>query len=229
MSSHAATHNLLASTTEPLPRNVIVGLENAKSADVSVNSHPARKKRVIVKPVHKASLATVICAYALIASIVLWLIFAFVGRGTSKESLFMERTCVDMTRHKVKPITPAIDSVRGGDQEPFAFGTLTYDVNNEEITWNISDSLGISPHDMAIHGPLQHENDPYAPVFVKLGVQRDERLRLAGSATVNRDKLIQMKQEPSKFYIAVQERYAHNKVRELARDKLDKKCQKGVE
>lgn len=183
-----------------------------------------------MKPAHRASLATVICAYTIIVVFVLWLIFAFQSRRTAaNQSLFMERTCVDLTRHKVKPITPAIDSVRGGDMEPFAFGALTYDLDNEEITWNISDSLGVPPLEMAIHGPLAEENSAYAPVFVKLGVQRDSRLRLAGSTTVKRDKLLELKQNPRKYYIAVHESFAHNKVRELARDTLDKQCQKGVE
>lgn len=191
------------------------------------------QKRKVMSTTHKASLATVICSYVLIATIVIWLIFAFSNRvssisGSVDSSLHYERTCVDMTRHKVRPTTPAIDGTPGGSMEPFAFGSLIFDIEHEEVTWNLSDSLGVEPHELAIRGPLSETNASAAPIFIMLGLQRDKKLRLAGSAATNRDKLLELKKNPKLYYISVRESLFDGKIRELARDSLEKQCVKGI-
>lgn len=224
---HSHTRELLALTTH--------GTHQTKAALPTANDvKKIIQNRKALSTVHKASMATVVCTYLLIASIVVWLIFAFGSRiggsesGSSKASLHYERTCVDMSRHNVKPTTPAIDGQAGGPMEPFAFGSLIFDIEHEEVTWNISDSLGVEPHALAIHGPLSDFNAATAPVFIMLGVQRDHRLRLAGSATASREKLLELKRHPTLYYIAVRETTSDGKVRELARDTLEKQCVRGM-
>lgn len=216
------------------------GMATPKSAAVSTQTalptadHLKKqlKKNKILSTTHRASMATVICSYILVTAVVLWLIFSISNRvssGVTSSSVHYERTCVDMTRHKVKPFTPAIDSNPGGSMEPFAFGSLIFDIEHEEVTWNFSDSLGVEPHELSIRGPLKDENATTAPVFIMLGLQRDKTFRLAGSANTNREKLYELKKNPRLYYISVRESLVDGKVRELVRDSLEKKCIKGVE
>lgn len=179
--------------------------------------------------VQRTSIGVVICSYLFIVIVVLWIAFALKSRVTPlSRNVNYERTCVVMTRHKVKPTTPAIDSVRGGSMEPFAFGSVAFDFDHEEVTWNISDSLAVEPHELAIRGPLDAEHTNTAPVHIMLGVQRDAAFRLSGSAMSPREKISQIKQDPSKYYLSVREELLDGSVRELVRDTLDKPCKPGV-
>ena len=214
------------------------GVGVPKAAAITVSAIPTAnhlkqqlKKNKQVPATHKASLATVICSYILITAVVLWLIFSISNRvaPSISSTKHYERTCVDMTRHKVKPFTPAIDSNPGGSMEPFAFGSLIFDIENEEVTWNFSDSLGVEPHELAIRGPLKDENSTTAPIFIMLGLQRDKTFRLSGSANTNREKLYELKNNPKLYYVSVRESLVDGKVRELVRDSLEKKCIKGIE
>lgn len=223
--NHGHSHHLqemLSKTTQIVSK--------PKSALPIAAKQPAR---ILRQTVQRASIATVICAYFLMIVVVLWLVFALRDRVTTtsqSSSLRFERTCVVLTRHKVKPTTPAIDSVRGGSMEPFAFGSLAFDLEHEEVTWNISDSLAVEPHEIAIRGPLDSEDRKHnAPVHIMLGVQRDSKFRLSGSATSNREKIAQLKANPSKYYLSVHEKLVDGSVRELARDTLDKPCKDGVQ
>jgi hypothetical protein len=185
-----------------------------------------------------------LACYALLALLGVWLLLLLfrrlpvVGGFLGAESRFarngsggahVERICVDMHRHRVRPSTPAVDSAPGGRMEPFAFGSLTFDVMHEEISWTIVDSLGVEPHQMAIHGPLGDAHPNSAPVLVNLGLQRNALLKLAGAANVSRDKLQQILAAPALYYVSVRERLVDGTVRELVRDTLSKRCAAGVE
>ena len=184
------------------------------------------------KRFHLASLVTLVCGYVTLAAIVLWLAFALWQRAARRNETtlhaLMERTCVDLTRHAVRPMTPAVDSAPGGVHEPFAFGTLRFDLSNEELSWALDDSLGIEPHELDIRGPLA-DGAHTAPVFVRLGVQRNARHQLAGATRISAELIRHIRAEPQRYYIAVHEQLVGGRVRELARSALDKKCKIGVE
>lgn len=221
MNQHEHTTELFVATTH--------GAGHPKAAANHMRNEPRKTKKIPIA--HKASLATVICSYVLVTAVVLWLIFSINDRlrPSVSSAVHYERTCVDMTRHKVKPWTPSIDSKPGGAMEPFAFGSLIFDSDNEEVTWSLSDSLGVEPHELAIRGPLKDGNSTSAPVFIMLGLQRDKLYRLAGSASANREKLHELKKNPHLFYVSVRESLVSGQVRELVRDSLEKKCIKGIE
>lgn len=182
-----------------------------------------------------------LACYILFVLVVIWLLLALlrrvplvdsalggvVGRGLS--TAHVDRICVDMHRHRVRPSTPAVDSLPGGKLEPFAFGTLTFDQMHEEVTWKITDSLGVEPHQMAIHGPLGDAHSHGAPLFVNLGLQRNELLKLAGAANIGRDKIQTLLANPSLYYVSVREKLVDGTVRELVRDTLSKRCAPGVD
>lgn len=225
--THEHTRELFAKTTQAAT------FYQAPLSSSELNIGADRRAKTVrpMKTVHKASVVSILFGYAALLFVLLWLLYAVRQRvfgSAHRISLLFERTCVEMNRHKVQPFTPAVDSAPGGKMEPFAFGSLTFDAQNGEVSWKISDSLGIEAHDLAIHGPLSNNESYVAPVFISLGLQRNGMLQLAGATSVQIAKIREIQENPKAYYIAARERLVSGKVREIARDTLDKKCAPGV-
>ena len=164
----------------------------------------------------------------LLALGLVWLVWTWFGssvlsrsaRGISNNN--NNRFCVDMLRHRVQPITPALAS-EDAKHEPWAIGWLDVNVARNELSRRITDSLNTIPHDLTIRGPLEPDSaSGVAPVYVRLGTTRDASgKRLAGQLEVERVKVLALHSQPSKFYISVSEWRKNGDTRELARCPLD--------
>jgi len=188
-----------------------------------------QQKRAVAKRRSKLSTCGALTGYLLVVVFVLWLVFSTRSRVAARSaSLSVERTCVNMHRLKVASMTPAIDSRVGGALEPFVFGTLTFSLASEEVVWQLDESLGIEPFRLVIRGPLTAEGSAAAPVFVELGLQRNDMMQLAGATSTTREKLMQIRSEPSRFYLSIDEKLSGGRVRELVRDYLNHSCVPGV-
>lgn len=238
--THAAhhTHELFARTTQsatPSQQEHDRAAEMLRYMLAEGNKIEAERQQLkaAVKRRTKLSTCGALTGYLLVVAFVLWLVFSTRSRVAARSaSLSVERTCVNMHRLKVATMTPAIDSRVGGALEPFVFGTLTFSLASEEVVWQLDESLGIEPFRLVIRGPLAvgggSGSSASAPVFVELGLQRNDMMQLAGAASTTREKLMQIRSEPSRFYLSIDEKLSGGRVRELVRDYLNHSCVPGV-
>lgn len=139
-----------------------------------------------------------------------------------------DRHCLDINRHRVRPLVPSIEGEAGGAREPFAFGWVILDTRQSEIAWQFEDSIKIEPASLAIYGPLSAEDPDFTEPFVELGTGRDARhVNFAGVLPVSSQKLAAINRNPQAYYVAFTERMSDGDLRELARDNLGKPCVRG--
>lgn len=154
-----------------------------------------------------------------------FLLFQFARSSARTDSA---RHCLDINRHRVRPLVPEILSEDGGAREPFAFGWLALDSQQNEVAWQFEDSIKIEPASLAIYGPLGGDEPDVAEPFVELGTGRDaSHMNFAGVVPLDSRHIAQIKQNPQAYYVAFGERMSDGSVRELARDSLGKPCVAG--
>lgn len=209
------------------------------SAHENVPRAKAQQPRKSIRPAQR-SLWVIGCSYV-VAVFVVYILFMLLWRKVFpiRERFQFDRVCVHLDRHAVRPRVPAIDSAPGGHMEPYAIGWLAFDRRNNEVTWDIEDSLGIEPHNLLVRGPLTPDRSDVAPVFISLGVQRNARFHLEGAAHVSADKIDAIEEQISRaerrqpgadqFYISMTEQLADGSIRELVRGRLNRRCVRGVE
>jgi len=216
----------------PLAGDVVLSEASIKAAVIAGRQQRLNARKM--PAAHKVSICVVLSNALFVAFATLWflwLVVFFFRRGVATTHLStVDRHCVSLHRHNVQPHTPAIDSELGGDMEPYTFGWLRFVEHTESAEWRLEDSLGVEPHSLAIYGPLPANDThaPTAPLFLRLGTQRDANFHLAGSAYVPANKQRELEAAPRRFYIAVEERLRDGHVRELARDTLGSLCARGV-
>lgn len=135
------------------------------------------------------------------------------------------RRCLDITRFKVQPVTPALP--QPNEHEPSAFGYIFFDTQQRFVRWRIADdytSAGVPVTDLDLHGPLTPQSPDVAPVALDLKATRTSATHyFRGNATIDARLLFDVQNDPASYYLALYTGVGAQR-REIGRDFLNKLC-----